>query len=137
SGGGFAESAGATGSLRRIVCSGEALPARTIARTARVLPGVRLDNLYGPTEAAVEVTMAADLTRAPDAGERDAAMGGPAWNTGLRVLDDRLRPAPTGVPGDLYLSGAQLARGYLGMPGRTAGAFVADPHGAAGERMYR
>src|SRR5699024_5454349 len=74
---------------------------------------------------------------APDAGARDAAMGGPAWNTGLRVLDDRLRPAPTGVPGDLYLSGAQLARGYLGMPGRTAGAFVADPHGAPGERMYR
>src|SRR5699024_7564510 len=66
SGGGSADGAGATGSLRRIVCSGEALPARTIARTARVLPGVRLDNLYGPTEAAVEVTMAADLTRAPD-----------------------------------------------------------------------
>ncbi len=96
-----------------------------------------LHNLYGPTEAAVDVTWhpaygdaLAKVTGA------NVPIGLPVWNTGLRILDARLRPVPPGVAGDLYLTGVQLAHGYLGRPDLTASRFVADPFGEGG-RMYR
>ncbi|GAA4800941.1 hypothetical protein GCM10023200_42210 [Actinomycetospora chlora] len=117
------------GTLRRVLASGEALPATAAARW-RELTGVPLHNLYGPTEAAVDVThhavTAADTTRVP--------IGAPVWNTGLHVLDECLAEVPDGVPGELYLAGVQLARGYTGRPGLTAERFVAAPDGA---RLYR
>lgn len=119
--------------LRRVVCSGESLARDTAEHFHRVLPQVALENLYGPTEAAVDVTA---HHCAP--GERGPVpIGRPVWNTRLRVLDDRLRPCPVGVPGELYLAGAQLAEGYVGQPGLTAGRFVADPFAEPGQRMYR
>ena len=120
-------------SLRRAFSSGEALPTAA-ARRWRELTAVPLHNLYGPTEAAVDVTH-----HACDAGADGTTVpiGRPVWNTGLRVLDSCLRPVPTGAPGELYLTGVQLARGYHARPGLTAERFPADPYGPAGSRMYR
>ncbi|WP_327371688.1 non-ribosomal peptide synthetase [Streptomyces sp. NBC_01217] len=120
-------------SLRRVLSSGEALPAAAAARW-HALTGVPLHNLYGPTEAAVDVTH--HPFDATDEGPV-VPIGRPVWNTGLRVLDSCLRPVPDDVPGELYLTGVQLARGYHARPALTADRFTADPYGAPGSRMYR
>ena len=131
-----AENVGACQTLRRVFCSGEALPT-ALCREWEQLTGAPLHNLYGPTEAAVDVSWY------PACGPELAAVSGtsvpigwPVWNTGLRILDAAMRPVPPGVAGDLYLTGIQLAQGYLGRPDLTASRFIADPY-APGERMYR
>ncbi|MGI5452292.1 amino acid adenylation domain-containing protein [Streptomyces sp. CA-249302] len=126
----------ARGVLRRVVCSGEALPTELADRFAQLLDGTALHNLYGPTEAAVDVTAwpCAEGTRSA-AGS--VPIGRPVWNTRTLVLDAALRPVPPGVPGELYLAGTQLARGYLDRPALTATRFVADPYGPPGSRLYR
>ncbi|MET7645254.1 amino acid adenylation domain-containing protein [Streptomyces sp. NPDC005426] len=124
---------GAGTGLRRVFCSGEALPRETAHAFGRGLPHVGLHNLYGPTEAAVDVTFHA--CAAHDTGP--VPIGQPVWNTRLYVLDAALRPCPPGVPGELYLAGRQLADGYLNRPELTAARFVADPIGPPGRRMYR
>ncbi|MFF3935180.1 amino acid adenylation domain-containing protein [Streptomyces phaeofaciens] len=121
--------------LRRVLSSGEALPAGAAARW-HALTGVPLHNLYGPTEAAVDVTHHPYDPEAADEGPA-VPIGRPVWNTGLRVLDSCLRPVPDDVPGELYLTGVQLARGYHARPGLTAERFTADPYGPPGSRMYR
>ena len=129
--------ADACASLRRIICSGEALPAELRDQVARYLPQVQLENLYGPTEASI------DVTRWACGGDRsrEVPIGRPIWNTRVYVLDVGLEPVPSGVVGELYIAGVGLARGYLNRSGLTAERFVADPHGglhgASGERMYR
>ncbi|MFF0543426.1 non-ribosomal peptide synthase/polyketide synthase [Nocardia thailandica] len=117
--------------LRAVFASGEALPA-PLAQRLRLLTGARLHNLYGPTEAAVDVT----YHEVCDADRVTVPIGAPVFNTALYVLDSRLRPVPVGAPGELYLSGVQLARGYVERPELTAGRFVADIR-TPGARMYR
>ncbi|WP_161795304.1 non-ribosomal peptide synthetase, partial [Xanthomonas sp. GPE 39] len=125
---------GACASLRRIVCSGEALPADLARQTRLRLPHVRLYNLYGPTEAAVEVS-AWECTAADT---RSVPIGHPIANTQLHVLDAQRQQVPIGVTGELQIAGIQLARGYLGRPDLTAERFVPDPFAAhPGARMYR
>ena len=121
-------------SLARIVCSGEALPTELHQRVAEVLPRVALHNLYGPTEAAIDVTAWA----CADEGGRAVPIGRPIAATQTWVLDAHLSPVPPGVPGELYLGGAGLARGYLGRPGLTAERFVPDPFAQERDaRLYR
>ncbi|MCS2153352.1 enterobactin non-ribosomal peptide synthetase EntF [Scandinavium goeteborgense] len=122
--------------LKQVFCSGEALPT-ALCREWEQLTHAPLHNLYGPTEAAVDVSWY------PAFGPELAAVSGhsvpigfPVWNTGLRILDAQMRPVPFGVAGDLYLTGIQLAQGYMGRPDLTASRFIADPF-APGERMYR
>ncbi|WP_284454878.1 amino acid adenylation domain-containing protein [Actinomadura madurae] len=120
-------------SLRRVICSGEALPLELVHRFRDVFDA-ELHNLYGPTEASIDVC-GVEIT--PQTAETSVPIGRPIWNTRLFVLDAGLSPVPVGVVGELYIAGAGLARGYLGRPGLTAERFVACPFGAPGERMYR
>lgn len=121
--------------LRRAFCSGEAL-SRELAAKAEAAFGVAVHNLYGPTEAAVDVSWFRGVDPVPGQLTGSVPIGAPVWNTELHVLDGMLRPAPPGVAGELYLAGAQLATGYLGKAGLTAGRYVANPYGT-GVRMYR
>ncbi|MBX9762632.1 MAG: amino acid adenylation domain-containing protein [Pseudomonadaceae bacterium] len=123
----------ACSSLRQIVCSGEALPAELQARVFQRLPQVQLYNLYGPTEAAIDVSHWTCV----DEGRHAVPIGRPIANLRLHVLDPQLNRVPVGVPGELYLAGIGLARGYHGRPELTAERFVPDPFGPPGARMYR
>jgi amino acid adenylation domain-containing protein len=120
--------------LRRVIASGEALPfdlaERFLARSS-----AELHNLYGPTEASIDVTSWA--CQRGDA-RRLVPIGRPIANSRLHVLDERLEPVPVGVPGELYIGGVPLARGYLARPALTAERFIPDPTGVApGGRLYR
>src|SRR5205085_5526215 len=116
--------------LSTITVAGEACSADVSARWAG---GRRFFNLYGPTETTIWTTAALCT---PDTAK--PPIGRPILNTQVYILDERLQPAPIGVPGELYIGGDSLARGYLNRPELTAERFVPDPFsGAAGARLYR
>ncbi|MEV0357579.1 amino acid adenylation domain-containing protein [Nocardia sp. NPDC050697] len=115
-----------------LALGGEAVDTALWARL-RALDGVAVHNCYGPTETTVEAVVA-DVTAADGPAYSAPTIGAPTAGTTAYVLDSRLRPVPVGVVGELYLAGAQLARGYAGQPGTTAARFVAGPDGA---RRYR
>src|SRR5690606_5718840 len=123
------------GVLRRVMCSGEALPASAVARFHERLPGVELHNLYGPTEAAVDVTA---WPCEPGADRVSVPIGRPVANTRMYVLDPYQEPVPEGVVGELYIGGVQVGRGYLNRDALSAERFLPDPFSAAdGASMYR
>ncbi|WP_139306326.1 non-ribosomal peptide synthetase, partial [Methylomonas sp. LWB] len=122
------------GSLRRIICSGEALPLSLQQQVYGKLTSARLYNLYGPTEAAIDVSeWPCD---AADTASPIVAIGRPIDNLRLYILDGQLQPVPIGVSGELYIAGIGLARGYQQKPQLTAERFVPNPFGQ-GERLYR
>ncbi|NNC03637.1 amino acid adenylation domain-containing protein [Corallococcus exiguus] len=122
-------------SLKRVVCSGEALPLELKELCLRTLPGAGLHNLYGPTEAAVDVTFHA--CQAND-GRRSVPIGRPVDNTRICILDAEFQPVPQGAAGELYIGGVQVGRGYLARPSLTAERFIPDPYATVpGARMYR
>jgi len=112
------------------LAGGEALPL-PLARELRTRVR-RLWNVYGPTE----TTIWSACWEVPETVEA-VMIGGPIANTQIHLLDDRLRLVPVGAPGELYIGGAGLARGYLRRPGLTAERFVPDPFGPPGSRLYR
>ncbi|MFT3900821.1 MAG: non-ribosomal peptide synthase/polyketide synthase [Gordonia sp. (in: high G+C Gram-positive bacteria)] len=119
-------------SVQMVFASGEALPPPVAQQLLDHFAGARLFNLYGPTEAAVEVIVAE-----VDRGDAGVPIGSPVPGTTAYVLDDRLQLVPPGTPGELYLGGVQVARGYARQTGLTAERFVADPFGEPGDRLYR
>ncbi|MDP5311600.1 non-ribosomal peptide synthetase [Streptomyces poriferorum] len=113
----------------RVLVGGEALPTDLAAQLTSAAASVL--NVYGPTETTIW------STAAPVSPDTTVTIGRPLSNTQVYVLDDHLGPVPAGVPGELYIAGTGIARGYLDRAGLTAERFVADPFGAPGTRMYR
>ncbi|GHF71761.1 amino acid adenylation domain-containing protein/non-ribosomal peptide synthase protein (TIGR01720 family) [Amycolatopsis bartoniae] len=116
------------GELKVLGVGGEAVPGE-LWRMLRAETDLAVYNLYGPTECTV------DSVATNFADSDTPSIGSPVGNARAYILDQRLRPCPVGVEGELYLAGAGLARGYLGRPGTTAERFVADPFHPG--RMYR
>ncbi|WP_223778478.1 non-ribosomal peptide synthase/polyketide synthase [Streptomyces sp. 135] len=120
-----------------VVLAGEGLPARTVGRVREAVAGsqaCQVHNIYGPTEATVYATA---FTCDPADPDRDPPIGRPLGGARAYVLDERMRPVPAGAPGELFLAGTGVARGYLRRPGLTAARFLPDPFGPPGSRMYR
>ncbi|ART62192.1 non-ribosomal peptide synthetase [Kushneria marisflavi] len=120
--------------LRQVFVSGEALSRELEHRFLTRLPAVALHNLYGPTEAAVDVS--AWQCHVADT-DSSVPIGAPIWNTRLHVLDAGLQPVPVGMPGELYIAGRNLARGYLGQPELTEERFIDCPALESDSRLYR
>ncbi|GAB7531348.1 hypothetical protein PS3A_37600 [Pseudomonas sp. 3A(2025)] len=121
----------ASPSLKRVICSGEALPGSLVRRFKAQLPDSELHNLYGPTEAAVDVTAWHCVDPAPD----NTPIGKPIANTRMYILDAQQQPVPLGVVGELYIGGVQVARGYLNRPELNAERFLDNPFSQG--RLYR
>ncbi|PVE12166.1 non-ribosomal peptide synthetase [Streptomyces scopuliridis] len=118
--------------LRQLLTGVESLPEMALYRMGQAMPGLRICYGYGPTEATLYSTAYTD----PRPLDRPCPIGRPLPRTRLYLLDERLRPVPPGVAGEVCLAGASLARGYVGRPDLTAERFVPDPF-VPGERMYR
>jgi amino acid adenylation domain-containing protein len=130
----FLEAEGLSGcaSIKRVICSGEALPYELQERFFKVL-NAELHNLYGPTEAAVDVTHWACQR---SSARKVVPIGRPVANTQIYILDGNMQPLPVGVPGELYIGGTQVGRGYWRRPDLTDERFVPDPFNPGG-RLYR
>jgi natural product biosynthesis luciferase-like monooxygenase protein/amino acid adenylation domain-containing protein/FkbM family methyltransferase len=124
--------------LRRLILGGEACSWALIDKVRELAPDCVIFNHYGPTEAtigALTYEVAEDLSGRP---ARNPPLGRPLPNVRVYLLDERLRPVPVGVRGELYIGGDGIARGYAGRPELTADRFIPDPFGVEpGRRLYR
>jgi len=126
--------AGRCTSLKRVICSGEALPLDLQQKFFGVL-SAELHNLYGPTEAAIDVTF---WQCRPEDARRTIPIGRPIANAQIYIVDKSLQPAPIGVPGELLIGGTPVGQGYFGAPELTAAKFIPDQLGDDPEaRLYR
>ncbi|RBL85963.1 hypothetical protein DDE05_13610, partial [Streptomyces cavourensis] len=112
--------------LRLVSSAGEPLPARLCEQLRAAVPGVEVSNTYGPTECSIDST-AHRYTGEGLPGSGTVAIGAPLTGVGVSVVDRADLLVPVGVPGELCVRGAGLARGYLGRPGQTAERFGVDP----------
>ena len=120
------------GALRQIVIGGDVVSPRSFAAVRDALPRCRVMASYGPTECTVLATVFDD-----DAWTTRVPIGRAIPHTAVYVLDRDLDPVSAGMRGEIYIAGDGLARGYHGRPGLTAAAFLPDPYGPPGSRMYR
>ncbi|MEV5412742.1 amino acid adenylation domain-containing protein [Thermopolyspora sp. NPDC052614] len=119
-----------------VIAAGDSFSTDLAARWIRLAGpgGTRVATEYGPTE----ITIGNSGQQVAEPPETDLVpLGQPIPNTTMRVLDERLRPVPVGVPGEICIGGVGVARGYLGHPDLTADRFVPDPYGPPGSRLYR
>lgn len=121
-------------SAREVVLGGEPIPRGLLREIRERVPGSTVTNIYGPTEATTYATTWRDDGEPADT---EPPIGRPVPNCQVYVLDPWLQPVPVGLPGELHLAGAGVARGYLDRPSLTAERFVACPFGDPGRRMYR
>ncbi|MFE7767872.1 AMP-binding protein, partial [Streptomyces sp. NPDC057438] len=129
------EAPDALAGMREVWFGGEAADVDAVDRALALCPGLRLVNVYGPTETTTFATAwPVPADKAPGA---PVPIGSPLAGMHTYVLDEGLRPVPTGTPGELYLAGTGLAHGYLGRPALTAQRFVTNPFATDGSRMYR
>ncbi|MFF1789686.1 non-ribosomal peptide synthase/polyketide synthase [Kitasatospora sp. NPDC058243] len=129
------ERPGLLAGVREVWTGGDVVSPAAVARVLAACPGIEVVNGYGPTEATTLATCHPVGVLPEHAAT--VPIGRPMANMRAYVLDDRLRPVPTGMVGELYLAGTGVARGYLGRAGLTAERFTADPYGPDGSRMYR
>ncbi|MHC5705187.1 AMP-binding protein, partial [Streptomyces tirandamycinicus] len=128
---GLLDALGSSGTPGVVLLGGEAV-GQSLWTRLREAPATTGHNLYGPTECTVDTLLQ------PYSGSERPALGRAVLGTRAYVLDEHLNPVPAGVPGELYLAGDSLARGYLGRSALTAERFVADPFAPVpGARMYR
>ncbi|MCB9591959.1 MAG: LLM class flavin-dependent oxidoreductase [Sandaracinaceae bacterium] len=125
------EARGALGGLSHLMVGGEALPG-SLAQDLRAATRATITNMYGPTETTIWSS-----TEAAEPCEGTVAIGTPIANTSLYVLDEARQPVPVGVPGELYIGGAGVTRGYFGRDELTAERFVPDGFAGGDARMYR
>jgi amino acid adenylation domain-containing protein len=122
-------------SLRTVIVAGEACPRQLVNLHYEILPQASLFNEYGPTEATVWSTV---FECEPGVGEGSVPIGRPIANVSVHVLDRRLQPVPSGVPGELYIGGEGVARGYLNQKVLTEKSFVRDCFSSnSGGKLYR
>lgn len=122
--------------LQQLLVGGEALSVPHIRRAVEQLPQTQLINGYGPTENTT-FTCCFPIKQEFNFATSSIPIGPPVANTHVYILDEEMQPVPIGVPGELYIGGDGLARGYVSRPDLTAEKFVPDPFSEKGERLYR
>jgi thioesterase domain-containing protein len=125
---------GMSEALEVLLVGGDLFPGKLVGELKRAGAARRILNIYGPSEICVDSCAHEVTDREIDTS---VPIGRPLPNYRIYVLDSGLEPVPVGTPGELYIAGVGLGRGYLNRPGLTSERFVADPHGAPGTRMYR